>query len=52
MSKNQRRMWYKRFVLIFISGFFLFHGLYPFRHFVLYKSNPSWTEEGHIGKTN
>ncbi|GMH36423.1 hypothetical protein BSKO_04291 [Bryopsis sp. KO-2023] len=40
---------YKRFVLIFFSGFVIFHSLYPLRHFVLYKSNPSWTEEGHVG---
>jgi len=49
LSKNTKRLWYKRFVLIFISGFFIFHALYPLRHFVLYQSNPSWTEEGHIG---
>jgi len=40
---------YKRFVLIFVFGFLLFHTLYPLRHFFLYKSNPSWTEEGHTG---
>lgn len=37
--------------LIFTAGFFLFHGLYPLRHFVLYPGNPSWHEEGHFGET-
>ena len=37
------------FGLFFVSGFLLFHGLYPLRHFVLYPGNPSWHEEGHNG---
>lgn len=35
--------------VIFFSSFLLFHALNPLRHFVLYPSNPSWTEEGHFG---
>ncbi|GMH36804.1 hypothetical protein BSKO_04677 [Bryopsis sp. KO-2023] len=50
-AKEQRRSkgLYKKFVLIFVGGFVLFHALFPLRHFVLYSSNPSWTEEGHLG---
>eukprot|EP00803_Ostreobium_quekettii_P001216 evm.model.scf_1457.2 EVM.evm.TU.scf_1457.2 scf_1457:7483-14754(-) len=46
---GRKGVWYRRFVLLFVGSFIAFHALYPLRHFVLYKSNPSWTEEGHIG---
>ncbi|CAD7697613.1 unnamed protein product [Ostreobium quekettii] len=48
-ASGRRTVWYRRFVLLFFCSFVAFHALYPLRHFVLYKSNPSWTEEGHIG---
>lgn len=38
----------KLFVLIFMGGFAAFHVAFPLRHFVLYHSDPSWTEEGHF----
>lgn len=44
--------WHKRYVLIFVLSFLLFHSIYPMRHFFLYKSNPSWTEEGHTGASS
>jgi len=34
--------------VIFFTSFVFFHALNPLRHFVLYPSNPSWTEEGHF----
>lgn len=40
------RQWWS---VIFFSSFVAFHVLNPLRHFVLYPSNPSWTEEGHFG---
>lgn len=46
----RNKSWYRTFVLVFVGSFVAFHTLFPLRHFVLYKSNPSWTEEGHIGK--
>uniref|UniRef100_A0A061SAH3 Vitamin k-dependent gamma-carboxylase n=1 Tax=Tetraselmis sp. GSL018 TaxID=582737 RepID=A0A061SAH3_9CHLO len=40
------RQWW---TAIFFTSFCTFHALFPLRHFVLYRSNPSWTEEGHFG---
>mmetsp|Transcript_29444 Transcript_29444/g.83027 ORF Transcript_29444/g.83027 Transcript_29444/m.83027 type:complete len:591 (-) Transcript_29444:144-1916(-) len=40
------RQWWS---VIFFTSFVAFHALNPLRHFVLYPSNPSWTEEGHFG---
>jgi vitamin K-dependent gamma-carboxylase len=37
----------KRASLAFLSVWFTFQLLFPFRHF-LYKGNPSWTGEGHL----
>lgn len=36
--------------VIFFTSFVFFHALNPLRHFVLYPSNPSWTEEGHFSE--
>ncbi len=37
----------KKATLIFLTSWFAFQLLFPFRHF-LYKGNPSWTGEGHL----
>eukprot|EP00210_Caulerpa_lentillifera_P004769 g4553.t1 len=48
-KEKKQKTWHKWYVLIFVCSFLTFHSIYPLRHFFLFKGNPSWTEEGHIG---
>ena len=46
---RQPLSWAQCFVLVFVSGFCGFHGLYPLRCHVIYPWGVSWHEEGHLG---